>query len=620
MLCSKGCTDVRYGCAVPAGPPADRPAGGRLRDAESAALFRRLLGRQLRRMLRVVDPEVQGGVCRPDAVRVGAAAPAAAPGRNGRRHGFEALQSYVRAEPRLEVIGRGLTRARRLASLCSGDAPLAVDGFRLRDLSQWAGYSSARLCDNIAAISSYCTCECEFCYERGTRGAGIALGKVQLGMREVETRIRYYSEERKTGLLPSSRFSLEPFANPRCLCILERMREASPDGVIDFTTNGAALTDEVVARLARLKPLFIVVSMNAATLERRILTMRDKTPSGAETALGCLERLRRHEIPFAASYVPWPSKPLSDLEDAIRLFDRFDAAMVRVCMPGWTAYSHREAPFDTDSYWREIVEVTDRMRREVSVPVNILPNMYELRSLRPFIHGAIRNSPAAAAGLRYGDLILAVEGRPVFTRPEVTGVLSQRFADPDLRSTTLSVQRDGAVSDVVLHHSDPSALGYPYRALMELGVPRVWAPSGGICLADGLELSSFMKLKEVVADNPGKRILFFVSPLAAPLFMEGMAMLGEEAGFIEQADLFAEVLWPRAWGGNVMIGDLWTVQDVVEQTREWIERQGVRPDVVVLPVTFLSTGARDLRGHCYVEAERALGLEVRLLQCARIWV
>jgi hypothetical protein len=109
-----------------------------------------------------------------------------------------------------------------------------------------------------------------------------------------------------------------------------------------------------------------------------------------------------------------------------------------------------------------------------------------------------------------------------------------------------------------------------------------------------------------------------VSPLGEPHFMEAMALLGDRGRFIDTADLYVERLYPRYWGGNVLIGDLWTVEDVIVQAREWIARQGERPDVILLPSTFLSNGGRDLLGRPYVEVERALGVEVRLLQCRRI--
>lgn len=97
-------------------------------------------------------------------------------------------------------------------------------------------------------------------------------------------------------------------------------------------------------------------------------------------------------------------------------------------------------------------------------------------------------------------------------------------------------------------------------------------------------------------------------------------MLGELATFVDSVEFYVQKLWPRYWGGNVMIGDLWTTRDLIEQAMSWTERQGVRPDVLIVPSSFLSGGGRDLLGRCYLEVERALDIELRLLPCHRIGI
>jgi len=587
-------------------------------DAERAAQCARLLGRQLARILSLVDVEVLGEAVLPDCYVFGAndgSRPldgAASPVRG------EALLSYSRNEPRLELIARGLARALHFGRFRRDGKPLPIDGFRLGDLARWAGYRVASLEANVGSISSYCNCDCEFCYEKGTRGAGIAFGRAQLSLSELETRTRYYSREKKTGLLPSSRFSLEPFANPHCLEILERIREATPGEQISLTTNGACLTEDVVARLARLRPVLVTVSMNAATPDLRLRTMRDRTPEAARIALESIPLLRKHEIPFLGSYVPWPSKPLSDMADMVRLLDRHDGIVARICLPSWTRYSHAQVPFETEAYWGDILRMIDGLRHEVEIPIHTMPNMYQVSTLRPLVQGTIKHSPAAQAGFQYGDVILQVEDQPVYTRPEVSGWLRARFDDPEVSRTRFVVERGGERIAIDIPHPALSELTYPYYWLAHPDAPRTWAGALGIHLADGFDMTSIMRLKEIVEEYPGKRILLFVSELGGPHFLEAMNLLGEAGRFVDAADLYVEKLQPRFWGGNVMIGDLWTVHDVIEQAREWIARQGESPEVIILPSTFLSGGGRDLLGLPYLEVERTLDVEVRLLACRRI--
>ena len=587
-------------------------------NAERSSQCARLLGRQLRRILSLVDLEVAGEAVLPDSYVFGPNGRSRASHQAESQVRYEALLSYSRNEPRLELIAKGLARAFRLGRFCKDEGPLPIDGFRLRDLAQWAGYRVASLEANIGSISSYCNCDCEFCYEKGTRGAGIAFGRAHLSLSELDTRIRYYSQEKKTGLLPSSRFSLEPFANPNCLEILERVREAAPGEQISLTTNGACLTEDVVARLARLRPILVTVSMNAATPDLRMRTMRDRTPEAARIALESIPLLRTHEIPFLGSYVPWPSKPLSDMADMVRILDDYDAIVARICLPSWTRYSHAQVPFKTDAYWTEILQMIDSLRQEVAIPVHIMPNMYQIHTLRPFVQGTIKHSPAARAGFKYGDVIVQIEGQPVHTRPEVSGWLRARFDDPEISRTCFLVERGGEQITIEIPHPALSELTYPYYWLAHPDAPRTWAGALGIHLADGFDMTSLMRLKEIVEEYPGKRILLLVSELGEPCFIEAMHLLGDLGQFVDTVDLYVEKLRPRFWGGNVIIGDLWTVQDVIEQTREWITRQGGGPDVIILPSTFLSSGGRDLVGRAYLEVERALDVEVRLLACRRI--
>lgn len=608
---------------------AGRPAGqspGLLAARDRQALFLRLLRRQLGRILRLVNLEHHGAALSLEAYAVGARSPSPQPGQASVR--YEALLSYSRHEPRLELIKWNLERALRLGAFEAAGRPLPVDGFRLRDLRQWANHPAGSPEDNIGSISSYCNCDCEFCYEKGTRGASIALGRAQLSLQEVNTRLRYYSPERQTGLIPSSRLSLEPFANPRCLEILERIHAAAPEEWLNLTTNGSHLTEEVVARLARLRPVMVSISLNAASVETRLCKMRDRPAAAAEVALASPALLQQYHIPFVGSYVPWPSHPLSDMEQMVRLLDRCDAVAARICLPSWTRYSHQAPPFDTSKYWAEVLAAADRLRQEVSIPIRPTPGMYALRTIRPVVQGTTKHSPAAEAGFRYGDLILALDGEPVHTRPELLRWLAARFQDARIARSRFTVQRGEECLEIeVPHPADSASLRYPYSELARpcgqgaggrAGPSVAWAAALGLQLADGPELTSFVRLKEIVEEYPGRRVLLLISELMQSCFYEGLGLLGDLAAFVDRVELYVRKAPPEYWGGNIIVGDLWMVRDLVQATRSWIESNGVRPHVVIAPSSFLSAGGRDLAGECYLEFERELGIELRLLPCFRI--
>ena len=71
------------------------------------------------------------------------------------------------------------------------------------------------------------------------------------------------------------------------------------------------------------------------------------------------------------------------------------------------------------------------------------------------------------------------------------------------------------------------------------------------------------------------------------------------------------------FGGNVSIGDLWVLEDIARAVRPYLVSED-RPDLLVLPSSFLSHWGRDLLGVTYQELEARLGIEVALVKCQRI--
>ena len=80
-----------------------------------------------------------------------------------------------------------------------------------------------------------------------------------------------------------------------------------------------------------------------------------------------------------------------------------------------------------------------------------------------------------------------------------------------------------------------------------------------------------------------------------------------------------DVVVPRSefFGGNVSVGDLWVLEDIERAVRPLLE-SGRRPDLLVLPDSFLSRWGRDLRSIPYTELEATLGIDIVLVNCERI--
>ena len=80
-----------------------------------------------------------------------------------------------------------------------------------------------------------------------------------------------------------------------------------------------------------------------------------------------------------------------------------------------------------------------------------------------------------------------------------------------------------------------------------------------------------------------------------------------------------EIVVPRNefFGGNVSIGDLWVLEDIARAVQPHL-LSADRPDLLVMPSSFLSQWGRDLLGTSYRELEARLGIEVALVKCQRI--
>ncbi len=358
--------------------------------------FQQLIYRHLQRILQLVNLETSGEVALPDIIEYHARK------NNHNEKSLKAVkceftESYARNEPRIGLIKKSLERIIPYASFLKNGIELHINSFRLYNLKNWANYGPIGIQQNVGEISSYCNCNCEFCYERGARSAALPWRRTMLSLREAKTRIKYYSKEKHRGIVAATNYTLEPFTNPRCMDIIELIRSADPKSWITLFTNGALLDEKTVSRLAKAQPLLIVLSLNASTPEVWLRTMRGGSEKDAKAAFHAMELLKEYEVPTIGSYVPWPSKPLSDLVNAIHFMDSVDVIRARVCLPTFTRFHVGEPPFDHETYWAEILETVKSLRSEVRIPVGLMPALYEIKTILPIVHGVIKNSPAEFA-------------------------------------------------------------------------------------------------------------------------------------------------------------------------------------------------------------------------------
>lgn len=515
-------------------------------------------------------------------------------------------------EPRIEMIKKQLEEILRLLNFISiqQNRKTCIKGFRLK-LQKWRTSSKgSSLFENLGSISSICNSDCEFCY---LKGSPFYRWNRLLTIREVKTRIKYYSQDTKEGLPILYSEYAEPFCNPKILEILELIRRVCPGEEIPLITNGSFLSEDVVQRLALFKPILLEISLNSSNSETRKALMKGK---GHETAIKSIQLLRQYGIKYCISIVAWPSLSDEDLIESAQYAERYDPLLIRISLPGYTKFHHIQ--FNTGEQWKRIADLVKNLRFEVSTPLLLQPHAYWINLIEPIIDGIIKNSPAYQAGLKVGDKILEINGHSVISREEAIEQLyasSNRMHDKFV--TKIKVKRRGNLLsfDLTDEYATKDDL-YPYKPKEYPRDPRLLF---GLILANGFSLRSLSYVKDILGSRSEvSRVLLFASPLMYSQ-MESLSrlvklpmneILGEKVIITKTVNHF--------WGGNIMLGDLMMVSDFVKLIDDL--KRNYSFDLALVPSSFLLDWGRDYSGSVYLNIERQTGVRVKLLPCRKITV
>lgn len=517
---------------------------------------------------------------------------------------YHSAKAFAREEPRVELIEAMLSSILAVVDLeCEGKA-VRVDGFRLRELDDWRTAPEVSLQQNLGSLSTVCNCTCTFCYEEGNPPGLFEKEPRFVSLEEAVTRMRHLHDGK--GLLRESKGFFEPLANPNFLQLVALMREQEPDRVIDVTTNGSLLSDEVVSRLAELRPVFVNLSLISSDEPTRRSLMGDHL---AGSAIRAIELLRASELAFMGTLVPMPQQSLKDIDETIEYLDANDARIIRVGMPGLTQHHPQYRPGEIEAWLPRLVEHVLALRNRLSTPVMLSPYAYVSASLEAVVEGVIRCSPAADAGLRRGDCLTIVDGTKVVSRAHAASLLkraAQRGA------VDVEVLRGEERVQMQLQDPLPESDAYPYK-------PRHYQPldfgamSFGLCLPGAFHLQYIKQIHAAIHRAQAKRSFIAVSALYRDL----VAGLLADLRLPDDSELHLVVPRNEFFGGTVNIGDLWVLDDIAEAVRAQAKISG-EPDLLLLPSSFLSRWGRDLRGVPYTELEATIGADIALIKCERI--
>jgi NifB/MoaA-like Fe-S oxidoreductase len=410
-------------------------------------------------------------------------------------------------------------------------------------------------------LTSSCNLDCVFCSNRYNppgvevlRMAPRSSQEVLADLRFLPSRGRLVIGEAATRVLEG-----EPFTSPGLFPVLEGIRGAFPSRPIQVTTNGT-LADPRDARVLKRLGVELVVSLNLVDPGLRRRYLGDTQP---ERAPRFVEALSAEDVPFHGSIVC-----LSHLvgeDEVVRtasFLERAGALSLRLITAGGT----RLAPSDLLPGPGVVEGVAERLESLVDMPVFLEPSL-GIDGL-PVVAAVLRGSPAFHAGIRQGDVILEVDGRPVTAR-------AQAHALCQAENPELLVRRGG--------------IGMRFR------VTKGPHDAGGLVFQSDLPPGALARLDEL-RQGPGAAPVALCSRRARDrlISIEGLEVLPVENAF---------------FGGNIESAGLLTAGDFARMAR------AVPPgsDLVLLPRAPWDSRGRDLLGTHYYSLAEVFGCRVEVI-------
>ena len=425
--------------------------------------------------------------------------------------------------------------------------------------------------DNVLPLTSQCNLGCLFCSNQQNPHQVTTFSIPPLSLDMVGELIPFLDSRRKVIIGESAtKFDEgEPLTHPDVLTILKYIRQQLPDTDLAITTNGTLLTDEVAVMLAAMQPLEVTISLNSVT--RRELLLRDKEP---KRALDAVRFLCQYNIPFHGSLVAMPHLTgWSDMDETVDFLASCGARTIRVFLPGYTRLAVDNLRFPL-SLWENVQAWAKEKSQELHLPV--IPEPALCQDTIPEVYGVIRDTPAAAAGLRSGDIIRMVDNTPVTSRVDAYHQ-SKRAANPELiiarnhQEMKLTLHKKSRVSPGFVVHYD-----FDPQRLDDIAV----------------------EISRHHAENP----LLLVSEFAYPMLLQAAVTFRLSPASVLPVP-------NRFFGGSIKAAGLLTIDDFLETAKG--DTTAHPCDLILLPREALDLKGLDLTGKSIDTLATTLSIPVR---------
>ncbi len=431
---------------------------------------------------------------------------------------------------------------------------------------------------NILPITSRCNVNCIFCSNRQNDPRVEVFTTPAVSLREIEECLEFMDIHSPVIIGESvTRISEgEPFTHPQIKDILRLVRHRLPHNLIQITTNGSRLNEDMISFLANLEGIVIYLSLNSCRPEVRADMMRDHD---AQKAIMSAQMLNRSKVQFHGSIVAMPHiYGYDDLEETILYLAGEGAQTIRVFIPGYTRKAADTLRFPP-GLPGEVRKMILGLRDKTNVPVTCEPPV--LNDLRPEVMGVIAGTAAECAGIAPGDLITEIDGYIPCSRVDAFHRLR------DAEYPEVYIERNQEMLSCRIRKKAGESPG----VVMEYDIGQEW-----------------LQINKVAGSYLAKKVLVVTSSLAVNILQPGIKRFAK--------DLEYQVTAARNtfFGGSIGAAGLLVVEDMVTAIQKFVSVSGGwAPDLVLLPPVAFDHRGRDLIGVYYKEVEEKTGLPVEII-------
>lgn len=425
---------------------------------------------------------------------------------------------------------------------------------------------------NILPLTSVCNVRCIFC-SHFQNPADIETYRIpHRTLTQVKDTLQFINPDQKIviGESVTKIIEGEPLAHPQIKEILVLIRKEFPATVIQITTNGNLIDKDTALFLKEIGGVEINLSLNSSDKDIRRKLMNDNK---AIDAVRAAEFLATAGVPYHGSVVAMPHiTGWKDLKETIRYLDKIGSATVRVFLPGFTRLASSDLMFKPDT-WQDLTSLVEGL--DVAVPVTVEPPL--ISNLKAVVRGVIKGSPADSTGIRKNDIILSVNGSPVFSRVDAFRKAAAKGP------VSLEVERNGSIFSLVLKKESQKT-----GLVMDYDIDP--------------ELVAAIQREAYIYD----RVKILCSVLGAPVIQMALERMDD----YEKYQLLP--VKSRYFGGSVKAAGLLVVSDFLEAINE-LSHGYSDSQAVFLPSIAFDGQGRDLTGVSFLRIEESTGQKVQII-------